>query len=30
VARVFELTGTSEQLAFVPAVSAPPVVVSSV
>lgn len=30
VARVFELTGTSEQLAFVPGVSALPVVVSPV
>jgi anti-anti-sigma factor len=30
VARLFELTGTDQQLAFVPAVSAPPVVVSSV
>ena len=29
VARVFELTGTREQLAFVPAISAPPVAVST-
>ena len=29
VARVFDLTGTREQLAFVPAISAPPVAVST-
>jgi anti-sigma B factor antagonist len=29
VARVFELTGTREQLAFVPSISAPPVAVST-